>query len=269
MALTTFTITNDGQFLVVTSSLGAEESINLASIKDISCINVIAFPGTYPYVDMNLVTVEINNRETNLTFDLAAVTNQATWTLNQVGCNQAQTDIRGWLVTASGGAGLATEATLSSLLSELQKGKDYEVKLVKDTGAGNLIVKEVVLWNQTSGTFDAPIYYDAAGSVYVPVGAILYVDTEAAIIALLNEVANSVQRTPSFTNVLGVANTSVAAGARSVAFFNNGPTVATILGSPLAAGKGIEFPAGGENDTLAAITYVTIATGDLDITTIV
>ena len=115
----------------------------------------------------------------------------------------------------------------------------------------------------------APIYYDAAGSVYVPVGAILYVDTEAAIIALLNEVANSVQRTPSFTNVLGVANTSVAAGARSVAFFNNGPTVATIQGSPLAAGKGIEFPAGGENDTLAAITYVTIATGDLDITTIV
>lgn len=270
MALATFTITNDGQFLLVTSTTtGDVESINLNEIKDITCLALSPSPGTYPFPDMNKVTVETNGREADLTFDLAAVTNQAGWTLDQAGCIQCQSDIRAWIAVAGGGGTGATEATQLLVLSELQKGKDYEVKFMKDTGNGNLVFREVVIWNQTSSSFDAPIYYDASGSVYVPVGPILYVDTEAAIIALLNEVASVVVRTPFYTNVLGVANSSVAAGARSVSFFNNGPTVATIQGSSLAAGKALEFNAGGENDTLAAITYVTIATGDLDITTIV
>ncbi len=270
MALATFTVTNDGQFLIVTNTVsGAEESLNLGTINDVTCQFIANMPGTYPYTDLKVVTVESTDREADLTFDLESVTNQPTWTLDQAGCNQAQTDIRGWLNAVAGGVGLATEATLASVLTELQKGKDYEIALVKDTGNSDQIVKEFRLWDQTTSALAAPIYYDAAGALYVPVGPLLHMDTEGAIIALLNEVASIIVRTPSFLNVLGIANTSVAAGARSVAFFNNGPTVATIQGSALAAGKGVEFDAGGENDTLSAITYVTIATGDLDITTVV
>lgn len=269
MALATFTVTNDGQFLVVTSTTGSVESINLTEIKDITCIVLSPAPGTYPYADMVRLTVETNGREADLTFDLAAVTNQATWTLDQAGCTQAQADIRGWINSVSGGAGLATEATLSSLLVETQKGKDYEVKFVKDTGNGNLIVREVVIYNQTTSTFDVPIYYDAAGAVYALIGAPLYVDTEASLLAILNEISSATVRVAGYTNVAGIASSSVAAGARSVSFFNNGPTAATIQGTSLAAGKGLSFDAGGENDTLGDVFYVTIATGDLDITTIV
>lgn len=106
MALATFTITNDGQFLLVTSTAtGDVESINLNELKDITYLYLSPSPGTYPYADMNRVTLEINGREADLTFDLAAVTNQAGWTLNQAGCIQAESDIRGWAYAASGGGG--------------------------------------------------------------------------------------------------------------------------------------------------------------------
>ena len=66
MALTTKAITNDGQFIVVTSSLGNVESINLDSIKDITYTYVLAIGGTYRYDDMCLVTVECDGREADL-----------------------------------------------------------------------------------------------------------------------------------------------------------------------------------------------------------
>lgn len=200
MALTTFTITNDGQFLIITSSVGTEESINLDAIKDIHTEFIPNIPGTYPFTDMKIITIETNGRQPDFRFDLEAVTNQAAWTFNQAGCNQAQLDIRGWLNAAATGSGLATEATLSSLLGE---------------------------------------------------------------------VSGSVQRAVSYSTITGIANSSVGAGARSISFFNDGPTNAVIQGNILLPGKGIEFSAGGENDTLAAVTYVTIATGSLDISTIV
>jgi hypothetical protein len=112
MALTTKTIINDGQFLVVTSSSGNVESINLAVIKNITYTYVASPPGTYSYTDMCLLTVEFADREADLSFDLASVTNQVGWTLNQAGCIQAEADIRGWATSAGGGGGDATEATL-------------------------------------------------------------------------------------------------------------------------------------------------------------
>jgi len=212
-----------------------------------------------------------------LEFDVENVANQAAW---QAGASLndkmllAVTSITTWLasfqaLTIAAAAGAATAANQVLVLAELQKGKDYESRFMKDAGAANLIFREVVIWDQTTSTFGASQYYDSTGATYVPVGAISYVDTEGAIISLLNEVSAVVVRTPSYTNVAGIASSSVAAGARSVSFFNNGPTAATIQGTSLASGKGIDFDAGGENDTLGAITYVTIATGDLDITTVV
>ena len=111
MALTTKTIVNDGQFLVVTSSSGNVESINLTAIKNITYTFVLAPPGTYSYTDMCLLTVEFADREADLSFDLASVTNQAGWTLDEAGCIQAEADIRGWAASGATGGG-ATETTL-------------------------------------------------------------------------------------------------------------------------------------------------------------
>lgn len=111
MALATFTITNDGQFLLTTSTeTGSVESLSLTEIKDITCTTVAPMVGTYPYVDMNKITVETNGRSADLTFDLAAVTNQPTWTLDQAGCIKAQADIRGWAAGSSSSSVVKTAA---------------------------------------------------------------------------------------------------------------------------------------------------------------
>jgi len=137
MALTTKTIVNDGQFLVVTSSLGTVESINLAVIKNITYTYVASPPGTYNYTDMCLLTVEFADREADLSFDLASVTNQAGWTLNEAGCIQAEADIRGWAAASGGGGGDATEATL--LLVEQNTASDATVLVSSSTtGAGTI-----------------------------------------------------------------------------------------------------------------------------------
>ena len=152
MALTTKTIINDGQFLVVTSSSGNVESINLAVIKNITYTYVASPPGTYNYTDMCLLTVEFADREADLSFDLASVTNQAGWTLNEAGCIQAEADIRGWAASSGGGGGDATEATL--LLVEQNTASDATVLVSSSTtGPGTIPL----------GSKAATIYIDGAG----------------------------------------------------------------------------------------------------------
>ena len=75
----------------------------------------------------------------------------------------------------------------------------------------------------------------------------------AAIAAALNAAATPVQRTPSFlrTKLAG----TVAAGTRSVSFYNSGTDDVLVDGNHLGQGEMISFEAGGEKDTLAAISY--------------
>lgn len=79
----------------------------------------------------------------------------------------------------------------------------------------------------------------------------------------------STVRTASLSVVSGVSVVAVPAGARSVTFYNQGPTAATIAGGVLDAGESMTFDAGGQNDTLGAIAVSTIATGVLKITKVV
>lgn len=184
-ALATFTITNDGQFLIVTSTTGNVESFNLDSIKDITCLSLSPSPGTYPYADMNRVTVEVNGREADLTFDLAAVTNQAGWTLNQAGCTQAQTDIRGWLAVAGGVGAGATEATLISVLAAINNtNQDIEILLVRQISTGD-VLQQITDWQ--SGT---PIvtYKDVDGTVVPTPGAVEYLDPSAVMNLILSAI---------------------------------------------------------------------------------
>ena len=156
MALTTKTIINDGQFLVVTSSSGNVESINLAVIKNITYTYVASPPGTYNYTDMCLLTVEFADREADLSFDLASVTNQAGWTLNEAGCIQAEADIRGWAASAGGGGGGdATEATQLLVKTAVQDSapKSNSLTSSSTTGPGTI----------PAGSKAATIYIDGSG----------------------------------------------------------------------------------------------------------
>jgi len=143
----------------------------------------------------------------------------------------------------------ATQTTLAALLTELQLKADL--------------------------TETQPV---SAVSLPLPTGAA----TQTTLAALLTELqlkadlsetqpvsqTNTV-RTAGLLVVSGIANTTVAAGARSVTFFNQGPTAATVAGGVLDAGESISFDAGAQGDTLGAIAYVTIATGVLKIATVV
>jgi hypothetical protein len=113
--------------------------------------------------------------------------------------------------------------------------------------------------------------------------ALSTVGTEITLAALLTELqlkadlsetqpvsqANTL-RVPLLQRISGASNPSdeVASGKRSVAFFNAGPVDATVATGVLKPGESISFDAGGQGDTLGAIPYVTIATGDLVITTV-
>ena len=134
---------------------------------------------------MNRVTVEVNGREADLTFDLAAVTNQAGWTLNQAGCTQAQTDIRGWLAVAGGVGAGATEATLISVLAAINNtNQDIEILLVRQISTGD-VLQQITDWQ--SGT---PIvtYKDVDGTVVPTPGAVEYLDPSAVMNLILSAI---------------------------------------------------------------------------------
>ena len=71
----------------------------------------------------------------------------------------------------------ATEATLQLVLAALQNGQDYEAKLVRDSDTPSVTWLEVRLFNQTTGTFDPPIYYPAGSNTPgSPVLPVMYID---------------------------------------------------------------------------------------------
>lgn len=198
--------------------------------------------------------------------------------------------------------GLATEATLISVLNAIiSTPQDVEILLVRDTGNGNVVLQQIT--DYSGGNPPVVTYKDVNGNVVVPVGPLEYLDpasvlnlilselqtlntvdfaTQTTLAALLTELQlkadlsetqpvslATAQKTASLTRISGIANSSVAAGARSVSFFNAGSTDATVAGGTLKPGESVDFSAGGQNDTLAAIPYVTIATGDLVITSVI
>ena len=105
-------------------------------------------------------------------------------------------------------AGAATEATLLSVLATLQADREYETVLVQDTGAGNLVVRQVVLMNESTGVFDPPIYYTLAGVLYVPVGPLAYIDVSGILSNIYARQADGTQvatinrTTPGTTNTV-------------------------------------------------------------------
>jgi len=91
------------------------------------------------------------------------------------------------------------------------------------------------------------------GSLPLPSGAA----TETTLAAINTKTPTPTQRTPTFTVTSGSG--TIAAGAKSVSFYNSGLVSATVLGSSLGRGESLNIEAPGQ-DTLAAISYVATGT---------
>jgi hypothetical protein len=79
------------------------------------------------------------------------------------------------IIAAFSALGLATEATLASLLAAVQNGTEYEAKLVVDSASDTWL--EVRVWNTAAGTFDPPVYYLAGSNVVgTPVTPVNYIN---------------------------------------------------------------------------------------------
>lgn len=141
--------------------------------------------------DMFRVVVEFDGRIQRLfDFDLAHVTNQAGWTLDAAGLQQAVDDINQWItecccsVAPGLPGGGALEATQQQVLTAIRQHQDFELKLVKDEGNGDKIVCERVEYDEQTDTYSYS-YTDVGGAAYVPVGPIVYLDPEAVLNLLL------------------------------------------------------------------------------------
>jgi len=178
------------------------------------------------------------------------------------------------LLNGGGGGGgtLATEATLVSVLNAIvTTQQDVEILLVRDTGNADVVLQQITDY---SGGAPVVTYKDVNGNVVVPVGPLEYLDPSAVLNLILTQntiVANSIAavvKTPSLQRIVGLnpsnpAVDTVLAGACSVSFFNAGSVNATIQGALLKPGESIGFEAKGQLNTLSAITYLTLDTGDL------
>jgi len=200
------------------------------------------------------------------------------------------------ITVSSSSSGLATEATLISVLNAIiASDQDVEVLLVRDTITG-IVYKQVTDW--TTGV--PTVYYtDVNGAPFVPITTITYLDPSAVLnlilseLQLLNTVDYATETTQAANNVLlGTidADTSVLAtpstglpismsritvagagsipsGKRKVSIFNAGNSNSTVSGATLKSGEFVSFSADGLRDTLASITYDCL-TSELLITTV-
>jgi hypothetical protein len=91
-------------------------------------------------------------------------------------------------LVASGGGGLATEATLISVLNAIVAAdQDIEILLVRDTGNGDVVLQQI-----TDYQTGVPVvtYKDVNGNVVVPVGPLEYLDPSAVLNLMLTEITD-------------------------------------------------------------------------------
>lgn len=87
----------------------------------------------------------------------------------------------------------ATEATLQQVLVALQSGQEYEQNLVIDQGGagcpGNCpTYLQVRTWDTVTHTFNPPVYYNASGTLVVPVGPVVLVNPQYVLDNILTQV---------------------------------------------------------------------------------
>lgn len=91
--------------------------------------------------------------------------------------------------TVAGGAGSATEVTQLALLAAVMKHQDYEFLLVRDPGAADLVVRQIIEYDETTDAFTIS-YTLVDGTPYVPVGTPVYEDNSAILVSILTALSN-------------------------------------------------------------------------------
>ena len=246
----------------------APENYNLADVKSIIPsfqenvgINGIDNAGTYPYKDRKRITITFSGESgtPSLSFDLEEISNQPGWTLDLAGVIQAVSDINSWITTATGSpSGLATEATLLSILNNMVASQDVEILLVRDTGAADVVVQQIREYDQGTGVWTTR-YEDVSGGAYVPVGPLEYLDPSAILNLVLTELQslnvsiNPAARTSNIVIATGAG--SIPAGAICGSVMNTGGANGTFLGQVILPGMSIPIPLGHQGDTYGAMAY--------------
>lgn len=196
-------------------------------------------------------------------------------------------DISGSIAPAGG---LATEATLNSILNNMIASQDVEILLVRDT-VTSLVYQQIREYDQGTGVWTTR-YEDVNGGAFIPVNPMVYLDPSGVLNLVLTElvtlnakdfatettlvdVKTATEGLNTPTTALGVSMlrvssagaASVSAGKRRVSFFNAGNNDSTVAGATLKKGEVVTFVADGVRDTLSAITYDAL-TSELLITTV-
>jgi hypothetical protein len=170
------------------------------------------------------------------------------------------------LIAGSTAAGAATEATLLQVLAAIQSGQEYEQNLVVDQGGVGCPTNcptylQIRIWNSVTHTFDPPIYYDAAGSVVVPVGPLALVNPQYVLeniltqVTAINVAVSPVNTVPGFTiDIVSVGATPVPTGVKAFSLLFRG-TGGQLNGATVPDGYRIDF-GNGKDPVVTAMTYL-------------
>ena len=116
---------------------------------------------TYPFDDMLQVVVEMDQKNYPIKFDIQSVTNQAGWTPNAAGLDQAVADIIAWAATCGGSADVVAE------LASVIKAED-SIHVSGDMGVMALAVRNEGQVDLTSSDRDySAISTDRKGNLIV------------------------------------------------------------------------------------------------------
>lgn len=152
-------VTLSGQFLTIKNSTApntVEETYLLSSIIGVNkrYTNYTALnayqPGRHEYNEAFVVEFDFQEAPTDLVqikFDIQNVTNQAGWTANTAGLNQAITDIKAAITTAAS-SGASTPTTTITSGRKVVTTAGTSVKLIAVVTA----IKEVVVTAETDNT---------------------------------------------------------------------------------------------------------------------
>lgn len=129
------------------------------------------------------VVIEFIDMRPALILRMLNFVSQVTWTNDIPGAIKAANDIAGWKSAVSPSSVLVA---LTSILNAVRAHQDMEILLVRDTGNGGVIVKQINEYDEQTATW-ITTYQTISGLAYVPVGPLEYLDAAAALALILSE----------------------------------------------------------------------------------
>lgn len=194
---------------------------------------------------------------------LNEISNQPSWTNDVDGAEQSIKDLSTWIsawfvLLGSINSNIDdVEAYLAQILSAIQSGSDYEAALVLD--AANVTWLEVRIYNPSTGTWDAPLYYQAGSNIPgTPTDPITYINPNSYLSQLVIN-TTSATRTPGLIRVTGAG--TIAPLVYDFSVSNVGSANGSIIGGTIKPGETLNWGAGALNNSYAAGTISYDGTG--------